>query len=152
MPIAEYNHSRKRSRADGKIRCAKCRRWKLSHLFSASTKELVKFQAYCKSCDNKRQESPLRKSQRKRAQTLRQYGITEDQYQELHTRQNGVCAICLTNTITDSRNGRLSIDHDHLTGRVRGLLCGLCNKAVGLLRDDPELARRVIVYLSGGEG
>lgn len=67
---------------------------------------------------------------------------------EMLHKQNGVCAICQTNTITDSRQGRLSIDHDHLTERVRGLLCGLCNKAVGLLRDNPDLAQRVITYLS----
>lgn len=41
----------------------------------------------------------------------------------------------------------LSVDHDHISGHVRGLLCRNCNSAIGLLRDDPELIRRAANYV-----
>lgn len=75
-------------------------------------------------------------------------GLTEQQYKEILRQQNGKCAICRLSVTTDNRKGRLSVDHNHATGIVRGLLCGHCNKAIGLLRDDPTLARRLAKYLS----
>lgn len=57
--------------------------------------------------------------------------------------QNGVCKICnKPETTVDKRNGKtidLSIDHDHKTGVVRGLLCSKCNKGIGYFNDNPEL-------------
>ena len=108
------------------------------------------FQAYCIYCDLRRQRTAPRKEQQRRRKTLRKYGITEEQYQEMWLKQNGTCLICKTTKGTDERTGRLSVDHDHLTDKVRGLLCGRCNMAIGLLRDDPTLARRVADYLLGG--
>lgn len=60
--------------------------------------------------------------------------------------QGGVCAICGTG------NGQkmLHVDHDHGTGRVRGLLCHQCNRVLGLAHDNPELMRKAIEYLSHG--
>jgi hypothetical protein len=57
--------------------------------------------------------------------------------------QSGVCAIC------GGGNGdrRLAIDHDHMTGRVRGLLCSACNRAIGLLRDSPDRFTKAATYL-----
>ena len=57
--------------------------------------------------------------------------------------QDGKCAIC-----TKPFPGRIAIDHDHRTGRVRGLLCTSCNTGIGKLGDDPELLLRAISYLS----
>lgn len=135
---------------NGKARCAKCKRRKLLHLFNKHRKR-DDVQGYCKSCDLKRQRTAERKQQHRRAKTLRQYGVTEEQYQALYKKQNGKCALC-GNPETDARHGRLSIDHNHETGEIRGLLCGRCNMAIGLLRDDPVLARRVAAYLLGGVG
>src|SRR6266567_3377847 len=65
----------------------------------------------------------------------RKYGITWDEYQEMFESQKGLCAIC-----QGVEEGRmLSVDHDHETGKVRGLLCGSCNRALGLFKEDPEL-------------
>ena len=73
------------------------------------------------------------------------YGIDEKEYQRLLALQNGACAICKERCSTWSR---LSVDHDHNTGRVRGLLCNQCNRAIGLLRDNPRLLMLAAEYLS----
>jgi hypothetical protein len=69
------------------------------------------------------------------------YGITFDQYQEMIEKQNGCCAVC------DKKTDKLEIDHDHKTGRLRGLLCHWCNKALGFLRDDLAVAQKALSYL-----
>jgi hypothetical protein len=58
--------------------------------------------------------------------------------------QNGVCAICHGNCTTWKA---LSVDHDHRTGKVRGLLCQTCNTGIGALDDSPDLLRRALEYL-----
>jgi Autographiviridae endonuclease VII len=75
------------------------------------------------------------------------YGINITQYDWLLRRQNGVCAVCGQPCKTGKR---LAVDHDHRTGAVRGLLCGLCNTAAGALQDDPQLAGALARYLNGG--
>ena len=62
-----------------------------------------------------------------------------------------MCAVCRNPETTLGNNGRiknLAVDHDHITGRVRGLLCNNCNRALGLLRDDREVLQRAIDYLA----
>lgn len=76
---------------------------------------------------------------------LRMYGITRDGYDQMLEAQGGVCAIC-----KGPRNGPgkfFHIDHCHNSSRVRGLLCGKCNTAVGLLDDDPARAEALAQYL-----
>lgn len=75
----------------------------------------------------------------------REYGITKDEYLDLYEFQDCKCYICKRAT---GATKRLSVDHDHSTGRVRGLLCGPCNKRVlGHARDDPEFFDRGAEYL-----
>jgi hypothetical protein len=70
-----------------------------------------------------------REAQRQREYLLkRKYNITSDQYEEMLQAQNGVCWICASGP--GGRWNRLFVDHDHSTGRVRGLLCHLCNTAL----------------------
>jgi len=77
------------------------------------------------------------------------YGITVDQYDTLMVMQNGVCAICgLSETATyRGKTRRLTIDHDHKTNTIRGLLCSNCNIGVGNLQDNPTLLRLAADYL-----
>lgn len=75
----------------------------------------------------------------------RHYGMELDDYHALLKRQNGVCAIC--KQPPNAQRTRLSVDHDHTTGRVRGLLCSSCNFAIGLMREDPARLRRAMDYL-----
>jgi hypothetical protein len=76
--------------------------------------------------------------------SLVKYGITPSEYESLCRAQGGVCAICRNTCVTGRR---LAVDHCHATGAVRGLLCGKCNQAVGLLGDNPSTARDAAKYL-----
>ncbi len=74
------------------------------------------------------------------------YGITREQYAELLESQGRRCAICRSDT--PGGKGDWHLDHDHATGRRRGLLCHACNIALGYLEDDPERLRAAIEYLA----
>jgi len=75
------------------------------------------------------------------------YGITAEEYWSIYEFQGGVCYICRR---ANGKRKRLSVDHCHTTGIVRGLLCSKCNKDVlGHLRDDPEALYRAAEYLNG---
>jgi len=82
-----------------------------------------------------------------------QFGITGDDYRALLKQQHGVCAICKTKERkVHTRYGkvyRLAVDHDQKTGKVRGLLCTLCNTAIGSLHHNPALLARAAKYLKG---
>lgn len=84
-----------------------------------------------------------------------QYGIDPDKYQFLFQMQGGVCAICRqseTNRRPDGRGVRaMPVDHDHKTNAVRGLLCGNCNRGIGLFRDNPALLALAAEYLKKHE-
>jgi hypothetical protein len=77
---------------------------------------------------------------------FRRYGIEPDEYDRRFEQQGGVCKICLRPEPV-ARKG-LSVDHCHLTGQIRGLLCTKCNSGIGLLEDDPNLIRRALDYLN----
>lgn len=92
---------------------------------------------------------------RTRESALRQYGLTTDQYEAMHAAQGGRCAICRRPEVAKSSKGKalsLAVDHDHGSGRVRGLLCGPCNRAIGLFGDDVERLRTAIAYLGDHVG
>ena len=73
------------------------------------------------------------------------YGMTLEDYDKMLVEQLGACAIC--KTVPDGELARLCIDHDHETGRIRGLLCDRCNRGIGLLRDDPAVLDAAAQYL-----
>jgi len=80
----------------------------------------------------------------KDAQLRIKFGITYADYQEMVRAQDGGCAICGE----ECPSGRqLAVDHDHATGRVRGLLCGPCNSGLGHFRDRVALLRAAADYL-----
>lgn len=73
----------------------------------------------------------------------RTYGITAEQYEAILAVQGGVCAICQRAT---GASKRLAVDHDHVTGEVRGCLCSTCNWVV-IGRYTPAALARAITYL-----
>lgn len=88
-----------------------------------------------------RSADPDRHRSKRRDQKLKRlYGLTRAQHDEMVSRQDGLCAIC-----AESRP--LKVDHCHATGRVRALLCGPCNTALGAFRDQPALLERAARYL-----
>jgi hypothetical protein len=74
----------------------------------------------------------------------RNYGITLEQYDEMLAKQRGLCYIC-QQAPPEGKN--LSVDHNHTTGEVRKLLCGNCNRGLGLFKERPELLLKAVEYL-----
>lgn len=72
------------------------------------------------------------------------YGLSLDQYNQLLLSQQGGCAICGQQSTLQRR---LDVDHNHKTGKVRGLLCNTCNQAMGVAKDSPDLLRKMAAYL-----
>lgn len=79
------------------------------------------------------------------AHRLRFYGLTEEQFVQLWEAQKGSCYICHRRF---TRGRPAHIDHNHLTGEVRGLLCGADNQAIGWLHEDIDWLRDAADYLS----
>jgi hypothetical protein len=99
--------------------------------------------ANCVECNSEtlRREAEARKWTRR----FRLYGLTQDRFHEILRDQGSACPIC-TDALAEL--SKIHVDHCHDTGRVRGLLCGRCNQAIGLLREDPDTMRRAIAYVS----
>jgi hypothetical protein len=91
--------------------------------FYISNRRPDKLRGACKKCERKRN-------------VKRDFGINPEEYDKMKKE----CSICRSKRI-------LHIDHDHLTGRVRGILCVNCNIGLGNFRDNIELLERAIIYL-----
>lgn len=76
----------------------------------------------------------------------RKYGITVEQYDAMLAAQGGACAVCRGTESGDSRFGTFAVDHDHVTGEVRALLCSNCNRAFGLLGEDVDVIMALASY------
>ena len=103
-------------------------------------------QAYCRSCNRNavmrhRQANP---GYEKRRYLIREWGMTEGDYEAMLQQQGGCCLICGS---LPKKGSRLHIDHNHQTGYIRGLLCYNCNDGLGRFRDSPELLHKAIAYL-----
>lgn len=73
------------------------------------------------------------------------FGITIEQYEAISDRQNHCCAICGTPQAEQRR--KMAVDHDHITGKVRALLCGNCNVGLGNFKDSEQILTKAIKYL-----
>ena len=91
--------------------------------------------------------NPGRYAKRQRVNALKaKFGLTPAAYAEMLAQQGGGCAIC--GKPQDQEKKRFPVDHCHKTGQVRGILCGNCNRALGLLQDNPSLLVRATSYLT----
>jgi hypothetical protein len=81
----------------------------------------------------------------RRSGLKRKYGITPAQFETILAAQGGCCAIC--GTFKPGGRGMFHVDHNHRTGKLRGVLCHKCNTAIGLLGDSPCAARAAADYL-----
>jgi hypothetical protein len=88
-------------------------------------------------------QRPERKAADREAHLRRKYGITLTEYDQMLHRQDGGCAVCgrKPNEIS------LHVDHDHATGRIRGLLCFRCNNALGDLGDSEDRLNSAAAYV-----
>ena len=96
-------------------------------------KAFVKGEWVCRDCRNK---------QRTRRAREEEYGLTFEEFSVLLDAQEGKCAIC-----REEFDGEPMVDHDHVTRRVRGLLCKQCNTGLGMFRDSPTFLRGAAIYL-----
>ncbi|MDN5516464.1 MAG: endonuclease VII domain-containing protein [Pseudomonas sp.] len=80
----------------------------------------------------------------------RTYGLEAEQFQQMLDSQGGVCAIC-RQECNRSTTSRMCVDHDHATGKIRGLLCFQCNVGLGKFKDDKALLSAAIEYLRRSE-
>jgi hypothetical protein len=96
---------------------------------------------YCKPCHNRKgRESKERNGGARHYHLMRRYGIGAKDVDRLIAMQGGACAIC-------GRPDPQHVDHDHATGRVRGILCFNCNGGLGQFADDPRRLVSAIRYL-----
>lgn len=79
---------------------------------------------------------------------IRSYGISLEEYYQMRNQQNGLCKLCGNPPGVNPRQKRLCIDHDPETGRIRGLLCDTCNRALGMLGDTKDSLKKVVDYLT----
>lgn len=95
--------------------------------------------------NNYQQRDDVRLRSRKRAReaVLASFGLTWEDESRMLEQQGGVCGICGGQPARES----FDIDHDHQTGKVRGLLCGKCNKGLGLLGDNEHMVKQALRYL-----
>ena len=78
------------------------------------------------------------------------YGVSFDEFKAMYKAQKGKCAICGSSE-PGPRRRHFCIDHNHKTGKVRGLLCIKCNSAIGLFQDSIKLLKKAIAYLEENE-
>ena len=102
---------------------------------------------WCNDCSKIQLKKRLCRTKEYRAETymLWSFGLTRAQYDTLIKEQGGGCGICGG----QSNNGRrLSIDHCHVTDKIRGILCNNCNTALGMANDSIDILSKMIQYLS----
>lgn len=106
-----------------------------NHIYYKKTRQ----QQVVYSRNRYRQQEPTYRNSR-----LKQmYGLSLDDYNQMFIAQGGVCAVCLNPPVKK----RLSVDHDHQTGKVRGLLCASCNFGIGRFKDNADYLERAAMYL-----
>lgn len=154
--------------------CTKCFEVKLVSEFNKrGEKGNSRLRSHCKSC-NYTYESTLKakkkvhykgqndkynvKNASKRAQYYKdnklkfrvaKYGITEEDYNQMVEAQGNSCKVCYRYFEEVDRLSTPHIDHDHETGKVRGLLCLHCNSALGQLEDDEDIIESLLMYIRG---
>lgn len=131
----KHGHTARYKNGGGCIQCMKdaaAHRWRNDPNF----RDRKKMQAH----------TPQGKAASRENQYRRLYGITIVDYEKMQSDQGHACALCGTNSPGGS-SGRFHIDHDHITGLIRALLCYKCNIGLGSFDDNPDKLRLAIAYL-----
>lgn len=124
-------------------RCVKCSETLPLEAFSLTKRSRTGRAYQCKDCERRYRASPAGFA----AALRREYGLDVESYARALNQQDGRCAVC--RQLFWARGMKAPrIDHCHATGAFRGLLCHSCNVSAGLLRDSPEIATALAIYLS----
>lgn len=120
--------------------CTGCGKDKPIENFGKDSRFKTGYGAVCRECLSKRAKIKSIKAN---------FGITIEDFRRMEAEQHGVCGICGKKETRKRRGSvaRLSVDHHHKKGYIRGLLCTRCNTAIGLFKDDPDLLRKAIRYI-----
>lgn len=157
--------------------CAKCKLAKSKSDFGKRSSSKDGLNYYCKNCDsanckayysknktkiklkvlawqasNKEKVNSYKKKNKLNNpdyDLMRTHGVNKKQYDNMFNKQNGCCAVCRINQSEFKRS--LAVDHDHKTGKIRGLLCDRCNVALGMVRDSKDVLCKLIIYLEQSE-
>lgn len=134
--------------------CGRCKKWLPLNNFSFNKVKWDGLQERCSECRHihwktigckTRKEVPVEiKRKRKRAMVLKYHNITQKEFDSLLKIQNNKCAICGS---PDWGRPSPCIDHDHSTGKIRGLLCNRCNRTLGFTEDSVSLLFKMAKYL-----
>lgn len=150
-PLTEFY--RRRDRDCHRPDCKECNKSKVKSRFMGDRREtslkLRRSSSRSRLAVLKQTDPAKLKEQRRREalrRSLKERGIDIATFEQLLTAQNGQCAIC--KVPANELRRRLCIDHDHVTGAVRGLLCGNCNRALGYFNDNPERLQNATRYLN----
>lgn len=135
-----------------KRRCIKCGKLKHFSNFYITNSKTGQRRTDCKFCNIKDsvKRRKLKPNMVFKHQIKHAYGITIKEYNELLKKQNKKCAICKKKETIKHFNGkikRLSIDHNHKTGQIRGLLCARCNVGIAYLSENINYLKNAITYL-----
>lgn len=131
-----------KTNADGYDRkCKACRKAEYKKWYT-SPKGQAKVKAYCKSYN----AIPKNKVRSRYFRIAKKFGISKKDFDIMLKNQNNACAICKKEEY-DPRHKYLSVDHNHSTGKVRGLLCNNCNKALGQFKECPTIMLNAISYI-----
>ena len=148
---------------DGKKKCTECEEIKILDNFHVKYKRkdgTPKYRAKCKSChnaDNLQRHKDKYRGHSRRVSSYRwllknSYELTEEDYKSMYVGQEGKCLVCedkILNVFDPSTlNYRPSVvDHCHINGSVRGLLCRTCNTGIGMLNDNVAIVEQAVRYL-----
>ena len=135
--------------ANGEKFCAQCQIIKIFSEFKPSA-------AYCIDCnkkrlkkwclDNKDRFLDYRRAKLRRHHLKKAFGLTQSEWDVTFEAQDRKCAVCRR---TDPGNSRgWGTDHDHRTGKFRGILCNNCNSALGYVKESAEILNGLIAYLA----
>ena len=106
----------------------------------------------CDSCSVQRHRLKQRQDRRRKG-LWESYKLTLEQYKQMLDAVNGKCEICGMKQVgRGAAKNQLAVDHNHTTGKIRGLLCTKCNTALGLMKDDVLLMQKAINYLKERNG
>jgi hypothetical protein len=144
------------------INCTKCEKEKNECEFRVRTNLKRGYHSWCKECEkeaNKTRYTPKPKKEPKivnedevklkaKIRMLKfRYGLTYEDYVKMYDDQDGKCKICEREYSLGGTNG-LYVDHCHTTNIVRGLLCPICNTAIGWFKEDKKIFENAIKYLN----
>jgi hypothetical protein len=122
----------------GNFLCTNCNTWK-------DILERPKNGWYCKECYATRTRNNYDLDKQRTYLLKKKYGITPEEYDKMLEDQNYSCYICHIHE--DKLDRSLAVDHCHTTGKVRGLLCGSCNRFLGKINESIETVERMLEYL-----